>query len=114
MAGSHRHPRAAVTEAHQLAVSVLRKRGLQVRLGTSVTEITADSVTPPIRVNVLAPGQIDTLGGGGPMDEAFTGPIASRSPGGCRPDRDSRGCRPRGAVPGREHLHWHHARYRRR
>jgi NADH dehydrogenase len=34
-----------VTEAHQLAVSVLRKRGVQVRLGTSVTEITADSVT---------------------------------------------------------------------
>ncbi len=29
----------------RLALSVLRKRGLQVRLGTSVTEITADSVT---------------------------------------------------------------------
>ena len=29
----------------RLALSVLRKRGMQVRLGTSVTEITADSVT---------------------------------------------------------------------
>ena len=35
-----------MTEAHQLALSVLRKRGVHVRLGTSVTEITA-SVTLP-------------------------------------------------------------------
>ena len=44
-----RHPRTAVTEAHQLALSVLRKRGLLVRPGTSVSAVASLALASGIR-----------------------------------------------------------------